>query len=564
MIKKYFILSAFVLAISVRAQKNDLILPDSLAGVDSDYIFQRIEESENYSSRQKIYLRSFLSKAKTERNFEDIMDGYKNYIHHSRDDLKLTYADSMVYIAKKSGQKSLIGSAYLSKGIVYYGLKKNDLALDNYLIANSYITETDEPYLLYKVKYNIAQIKYYLGFYNEAISLFKECIEYFKTQDARGYLNSLHCLGLCYNKTGDFGLCTQTNAFGMAEGTRLKNSDMAAYFKHSEGVNQFALHNYALSISKINGSLPRIIKNGDFANLAVGNFYIGKSYWALGQQQRAISYFQMVDKTFAQKNYIRPDLRENYEILIRYYKSNKKLSSQLHYIDRLLEADSILDSSFKYLSGKIHKEYDTKELLDDKIEIQKALNARKYNDHISLIIITLLFLSLIGTTYWYLKRKSQYRKRFDELMQEKENSRILAEEKLLKTPAFDINEKASATVLRQLFKFEKNKIFLDKELTLVKLAASFDSNTKYLSKVIYRYKGKKFVDYVNDLRVDYIIQMIRNEKNYRNYTNDALAQEAGFSSTQRFVKAFTKNTKISPSYFLQQIKKDAGESSGID
>src|SRR5690606_12644304 len=122
------------------------------------------------------------------------------YMHYSSGDLKLTYADSMIYTANKSKDESLIGSAYLSKGIVYYGQKNHIQALDNYLIANGYISKTSDDYQKYKVQYSIAHIKYYLGFYGEAIALFEGCLKYFKNTNTRAYLNTIHSLALCYNR----------------------------------------------------------------------------------------------------------------------------------------------------------------------------------------------------------------------------------------------------------------------------------------------------------------------------------------------------------------------------
>lgn len=90
---------------------------------------------------------------------------------------------------------------------------------------------------------------------------------------------------------------------------------------------------------------------------------------------------------------------------------------------------------------------------------------------------------------------------------------------------------------------------------MVKLSAAFNSNTKYLSKIIFHYRGKGFVDYINDLRVDYIVELLKNDKRIRNYTNKGLAEEAGFSSTQRFTNAFISRTGISPSYFIEELRK---------
>lgn len=65
----------------------------------------------------------------------------------------------------------------------------------------------------------------------------------------------------------------------------------------------------------------------------------------------------------------------------------------------------------------------------------------------------------------------------------------------------DINQDTFAVVLKQLEKFEKDKKFLEKDLTLVKLSALFDSNTKYLSKIIYYYRGKNLWNIVMILKL---------------------------------------------------------------
>ena len=265
MIKKHLIIVSLCFASQFYAQKNESKIPDSLKNANFDYLFDRIETSDTDTSKQKLYLQTFLLKAKSEKNSEEIINGYKNYVHYSPSHLKLVYADSMIYAAKKAKRNDLIGASYLSKGIEYYAQKKHTDALDNYLSADAYISKTNDQYLIHKVKYNIAQIKYYLGYYQEAISLFNECIGYFKENNSRGYLNSLHSLGLCYNHIGNYGLCTDTNVRGVIEGERLKNDEMTAYFNHSEGINQYFKNNYATAIEKIARSLPAIKSKKDFA-----------------------------------------------------------------------------------------------------------------------------------------------------------------------------------------------------------------------------------------------------------------------------------------------------------
>jgi hypothetical protein len=119
MLKIQFGLLFLCLVQEVCSGWNPLKSPDTLQGKSYDYLFDRIEESED-SNGQSVYLAYFLGKAKREKNEQEIVNGYKNYLHYYADKLKLVYADSMIYTARKSGNDALIGSAYLSKGIVFY------------------------------------------------------------------------------------------------------------------------------------------------------------------------------------------------------------------------------------------------------------------------------------------------------------------------------------------------------------------------------------------------------------------------------------------------------------
>ncbi|MDR7371058.1 AraC family transcriptional regulator [Flavobacterium aquidurense] len=555
--KKFPLLVLLCISQLAIAQKMIYKIPDSLQKRDYEYLDNKIYDLKKDSAKASVYLFTYLHKAKNEQNWKEIVNGYQNILHESPDKLRLIYADSMIYAAKQSNNNALIGSAYLSKGIVFYGFKEQNSALDNYIIANSYISKTNDKYLIYKVKYNIAQIKYYLGFYDEAISLLKECVVYFKSENSRPYLNSLHSLGLCYNKIGNYGLCSQTNDIGLAESKRLSNTDMVPYFIHSEGINNYFKQNYTLAISQIKASLENIIENKDFANESVGYFYIGKSLWSLKKQDEALIYFKKVDQIYNDKGYLRPDLREVYELLITYYKTRNEPKTQLYYIDQLLKADHSLNETYKYLIGKIHKEYDTKVLLAEKERINDLLQKRKYYDLILAAIILILFVVLIFLTYRHFENRKIYKQKFEQLiLKTSDINQTRSKTKATRPEILDINPEAVDAVLKQLEKFESTKKFLEKDISLVKLSASFNSNTKYLSKIIFHYKDKGFVEYINDLKIDHLITLLQNDKQLRNYTNKALAEEVGFTSTQRFASAFLARTEMPTVFFIEHIKRN--------
>ncbi|MGQ2981844.1 helix-turn-helix domain-containing protein [Flavobacterium sp.] len=530
-------------------------IPDSIRDKDFDYIFNRIEDRKINDGQRSIYLQSFLIKAKSEKDWEELSNAYKNYVHYAPEKLKLTYADSMVAAAKQSKDNEIIGAAYLSKGVAYYRQKRLAEALDSYLIADTYITRTTDKYQFYKVKYNIGLIKFYLGFYGEAIALFEECIDFFNKDDVRGYLNSLHMLGACYNMVGNHGLCSEVNEKGISEGHRLDNTDMESYFVHSEGVNQCKIHNFALSIEKIKAALPAIHKAGDFANEAIGYFYLGKSYWGLGNKELAISYFKKMDQIYDAKDYLRPDMREGYELMISHYESIGLQDVQLYYVKKLLNADRMLHKTYTYLQGKIHKEYDTKKLKQQKNEIENSLRKRRYNDQIFISVIVGLCLFVIAIIIRYLKNKKVTRRKYEELLQKLEASKK-AKSALSEENGMSMSKDAEAMVLSQLKKFEDSKKFREKDLTLTKLAGFFNTNPKYLSEIISKHRLKSFNNYLNGLKVNYIAEKIRNERMLQNFTDKALGDEAGFSSTRRFVNAFETQTGISPREFIDELKKD--------
>ena len=119
----------------------------------------------------------------------------------------------------------------------------------------------------------------------------------------------------------------------------------------------------------------------------------------------------------------------------------------------------------------------------------------------------------------------------------------------------DINPEVVAAILKKLEKFEISKKYLEKEMNLLKLASLLNTNTKYASKIIAKYRNKGIIEYITDLKIDHIIELLKSDNKYRIYKNKSLADEAGFGSTQNFTRAFKTRTGISPSYFCTELNK---------
>lgn len=94
--------------------------------------------------------------------------------------------------------------------------------------------------------------------------------------------------------------------------------------------------------------------------------------------------------------------------------------------------------------------------------------------------------------------------------------------------------------------------FTNPDASLENLAKELNVNSNDLYKFIYYKYNMTFNDLVNKHRVEYFIDIIHNPK-FLNYTIDALAKEAGFSSRQHLYKPFKKFHGGNPSDLIDSI-----------
>ena len=260
-----------------------------------------------------------------------------------------------------------------------------------------------------------------------------------------------------------------------------------------------------------------MIENQYFDLESKGHFYIGKSFTGLGQEDKVIFHFQKVDSIFILNRYLDSEIRESYEWMVNYYKKHNNKDLQLYYVNQLLEVDRVSAENNKYLAFKINKEYDTKTLLETKQKLEERFTVwQRY----SFWIIGLLFLISIVILVRYLRLREKnkaLREQYELTLQQEPNAIEKTKNKLTDIPQETVDE-----ILNRLENFEKSKEFLNPRLDQKWLADKFKTNSAYLSKVINSYKENNFSRYVNHLRIRYLIQTLKNEPKYRQYTIQAL------------------------------------------
>lgn len=195
-------------------------------------------------------------------------------------------------------------------------------------------------------------------------------------------------------------------------------------------------------------------------------------------------------------------------------------------------------------------------------EIKKLALAKSSLSYNALLFGSGLFLILVlwgSFSIRYRIKKREYQNFIDyfEKKQKLETS-VPSKQKIVKLTV--VPKEMEVTLLKKLNEFEKTTDFTKQDTSLSRLALQFDTNTKYLSEVVNFLKRKNFNSYINELRINYIIDKLKNDPHYLQYKISYLAEDSGFSSHSVFATTFKQATGIPPTSFIT-ILKDKKEAS---
>ncbi len=538
---------------------------------DYDQLRTKYENLKENDINALRHIRLYIQKAKHEKNKIQLVQGYRDVTFFSPDkSSKIQYADSAIIAAKGTEDNSLISTTFLLKGSLYYFyFKSYPKALTEYLHAYEYSKKGSDSYLKFKIQYQMGLVKSYLGYYEEALEHFDDCVAYFGSKiegknhpnqifnDSKGYLNSMHQAIVCYQRNNKYSAADSLTEIGLAFTARSADFPLEqAYFLKSKGISDYYHKNYKAAQQSFSKALPVLNQNMDVYWTAVSEFYIGKSLLSLGETEAAITQFGQVDALFRKEQFIFPELQENYELLIANARNNNKHKEELAYTNSLLKVDSILKKDFPYLSSRIHREYDNRILQEAKRKLEKR-------GQWSLGLI-LLLTGITGVLfYWawrYYRDEKQTRLKYIELekklLKQKKQDQPLHDETIFLPEKSLVNKNVFSDLHTKMKAFEENKTFIQKGLTVEQLAASLGTNKSYLSQYINDTHGMNFSKYLSALRIDYITQLMYDDPKYLLLKVQGLADECGISSRQNFSDLFQEINGIRPTDFIRKRKKE--------
>lgn len=558
--KIYFIFFfiCFTFINEITAQDKNFKIPDSLKQKSFSELKSLFYTSESKSIKESIYSNTYLKKAINSKDSIEIAKGYLFLTSTAKNDIeKEEFIDKSILFSEGKSDFLVPCTAYSIKASLSKQKKQFKLALDYYLLTHKSADRGKNIDLKYITKYNIGLLKNEIGHHDETIDYMNDCIEYFGEENRYSvYMSSLCMLSNSYTYKKEFDIASDINLKGIKQALTNKDEEHYKYFIFYEGINRFYRGEYNSGIDSIKKVLPYLKKSKNNFKIAMAYYYLGQCYSKIDNEQKSKINLKKVDSMFLKDNYLPIYSRGAYELLWNYEEENK-----LYYINQLLKLDSILNSNYKDISSTLYKEYELLELLTEKEKLKKGLfEERKiFNKYILLLIIIVLIITLALFFSFYKKKKYQRKylkliRKIDDSKYQEQRSENLTEKKI--EPIEEINEEIIKNTLENLANFELSKGFLNNGLTLNSLAKKVKTNSRYLSKIINIYKRKSYSNYMNDLRINYIVNELNSNEKFRKYTIDAIAKEAGFNNRRSFSHVFLKKTGISAAFFIDKLNDD--------
>lgn len=265
------------------------------------------------------------------------------------------------------------------------------------------------------------------------------------------------------------------------------------------------------------------------------------------------------------------DLEKSYSVSMPYNRKSAYMQlSQAYLVTENHEKSRKYLDLFTKLNDSIN--------LIEKKSVEKLIkeaiskNEKKLSDNLKIIILSatalIAILIILGLILWNRKqniyeeiiRKLNNRipvsETSEELQKTEEQTSTDLESGSTSLKSISIADETLSLIIGKLERFEMSNKFIKSDVNFSFLCNYVGTNSRYLTEILKTHKGKSYSSYINGLRIEYIINLLNDEPKYRAYKIAALGELCGFSSREVFTVTFKKETGITPSYFIENLRKE--------
>ncbi len=493
------------------------------------------------------------------------------------------YREAFIYLDKIAPSKDRTKlNAYL---LNYGGLsdwKRGSFsrALAKYQEGEKLSQSIEDQIQVFKFKNNIALIKGEVGNYKSAICTSKQTNEIL---NKIGYLFSREQFAV--NKSNvNLNLGKFYEDYYKKNGDKVELLDSAQFFYNKAVIysdessynkvraimnlaNIYYLKNNFIEAEKNYQRVLIIAKDNNFENEYFKIIYnLGDLYYFNKEHKKALIFLKKVDSVyFLKKNNLTEFLKSNYYQAKIYSSIDNLEKAAKHselYLSNYEKSESKLNKEITEVNFKLSEEGLRREMLI----IQKGYSDKSLFNRLTIFFFLILVILLLLLMIYNTKKKRVAERRVTELIENYKSNEVTdlsavsenneSKTVVLKNSIVTISIEKEKEILDKLKILEKKLYYLKPDFTQQYAASKIKTNTSYLSIIVNKNYNKTFSEYLNELRINYVIKEMISNSVYRKYSTQAIAESAGFKNAVSFTKSFNKRTGVTPVQFIKGFEKN--------
>ncbi|MBW1294127.1 helix-turn-helix domain-containing protein [Aquimarina litoralis] len=557
----YWIFVSNFLFIELSAQNIENT--DSIQFKSIDQIIDLIKTSTK--EKAALYENALKSKKLPNQKLAEIyIDIGYSFYRKEESEISISYFQKAIDLAKINNDNETLSNAYLKLGNSYLQDWQNQKALDTYHKVLQMAQKRGNLKKEIVVKSNIAIVLRRMNQLDRALEDCRNLLNFIdKTsfKNGKNHVNVLTIISEVYLDLEQFDSVLKYADIGTAISTPLNYKIGIADLYTKKGIVFYERKDYdqALNFLYQAETILNELKISDRSNQRINvNYFLASYFYDIRSYEKTIDYLLKTINGLKENDLRKNRVIDAHMLLAKSYKEIGDGEASIIWFSKHQE---LQDQFQKDKDKTVHKIHDQNtQQLDDKIKKleTRQVTEQKYKSYI-LIALSVVFILFIAILITYFKKQKANKKLFNRLIQKisdleaKDTKEIIETKESVKEITID-DEKINA-VLKGLDKLEKQEYFLSVDCNLRSIAKKVKTNATYLSRIINNYKGKSFNDYINDLRIDYVLKRLKNDNKFRSFSISSIATEIGYKSDNSFTKHFKAKTGLNPSYYIKNIEK---------
>ncbi|NAS31479.1 helix-turn-helix domain-containing protein [Flavobacteriaceae bacterium R38] len=399
---------------------------------------------------------------------------------------------------------------------------------------------------------NIAIVRRKMGQFDQAKKVYKNTLKFIEKSEVKNskiHMNVLSEVSFLYIDLEEYDSVLQYSDKGIRISELYNYREFKSNFYTAKGiVFQYeeeydkALE-YLLEAEDIlfKGNIP---EKRYLINIA---YFIAKCFYEQQHYEKAINKMHEVIN-FIDEEEFNAEAIDLYNLMAKSNKALEHENQAIYWYEKAIQLDKRSDREKDVTVNRIFNK--EKEDLNEEIGV---LTRTRFKVVLALFFS---FLILISISIVYFKKQKTNKLIFNELIEKINNLESVKKETritLVDSKTVNIDDEKINKVLKGLERLEDQEYFLNIDCNLRSIAKKVKTNTTYLSKIINDHKKKNFNNYINDLRIDYVLKRLKNDKKFRLFSIKSIASEIGYKSDYSFAKHFKAKTGLNPSYYIREI-----------